>query len=78
VTTRELPLPLLKKLVFWTKIGENKKEIALSWKEKNSDNSLEALLTQELTRKQLEILKTSQLSEINFVFWPDHLQMINT
>lgn len=38
VIIKELLLPSLNKLVFWTKIGSKLKETVLSWKEKSSVN----------------------------------------
>lgn len=74
---KKLPLLLLKKLAFLTPTGLKLKEIALSWKEKISENSLEDLSTKELMIKLLEIWKISNKSETNFVSLLDHLQMIN-
>ena len=69
-----------KKLESFLKIGNQLKETVPSWKEKNSDNSLEEFKKKEKVKMKLntlETLKTSSKLETNFASWPDHLLMIN-
>lgn len=76
-TIKILPLPSLKKLVFSILTGFKLKEIALSWKEKISENSSEDWSMLGHKTKPLETLKLSSKSEINSVFLPDLHLMTN-
>ena len=80
VTTKLPPLLLPKKLEFFLKIGNQLREIALLCKVNNSENSLVVFRKKEkvmIKLNLLEILKTLNRLEINFVSWLDHLLMTN-